>query len=128
MKNRNKMIPLKILEIAVDCYNAKDSKKIETVAKGIGKTAVSIGAESVAIPTAIAVSKAIGATASTGTAISTLSGAAATNATLAGIGAHASAVIGTLGITVAPMVVGGAIVCGVAAGLAWGFNKLFLDD
>lgn len=127
MKNRNKMIPLKILEIAVDCYNAEDSKKIETVAKGIGKTAVSIGAESVAIPTAVVVSKAIGATASTGTAISTLSGAAATNATLAGIGAQTSAVIGALGITVAPVVVGGAIVCGVAAGLAWGFNKVISD-
>ena len=97
--------------------------------KGVRETAVGLVADSSAIPIAVQVASYIGTTASTGTSIATLSGAAATSATLASVG---STVVGTalsgaaaaLGVVVSPAVIGGTIVTGVAVGVAYGVNNL----
>ena len=94
--------------------------------KSVVKVAVTVGTEASAIPAAVAGASAIGVTASTGTAIATLSGAAATNATLYAIGAP---VASALGVTfAAPVVVGGAVVGGIALAVSWGVSSLLDED
>ena len=46
----------------------------------------------------------------------------------ADVGAPASAALGVIGIAVSPAVVGGAIIVGAGAAVAWGINTLFFDD
>ena len=77
--------------------------------------------------TSVAISSAgaLGATASTGTAIASLSGAAATSATLAYIGAG---VAGAVGVTVAsPAILGAVIVGTVSSAIVGGVVWLFED-
>ncbi len=105
-----------------------DSLDGDLSAKDVAKAAVHYGAGVAATPAAVAGASALGATASTGTAISTLSGAAAVSATSAAIGAPVSAALSAVGIAVAPAVVGGVIILGTATAIAYGFNALFLDD
>jgi len=109
--------------------SSKVLRYIPTDIKDIRRVAVGIVAESSAIPTAVKIISYTGVTASTGTSIATLSGAAATSATLASIGSTAvgttiSAAATAVGITMAPAVVGGVIVIGVASGVAYGINSL----
>jgi hypothetical protein len=93
------------------------------------EAAVEVAAEAVSVPAAVGIASVTGTTASTGTAIASLSGAAATSATLAAIG---SSTVGTalgaaatvVGITAAPAVIGGAIVVGIATGVACGVNAV----
>jgi hypothetical protein len=97
--------------------------------KAAREAVVGVAAEAASVPTAVMVASEAGVAASTGTAVASLSGAAASSATLAAIGSSA---IGTTlgsaaaaaGIVAAPAVVGGAIVVGVAAGIAYGVNAL----
>jgi len=109
-----------------------DEGNVSSVKKA-AKVAVSIAVEAVAVPTAVAGASAMGVTATTGTTIATLSGAAATNATLYAIGAPiASAltpVATALGATVAaPAVVGGIVVGGAAMLIGWGVSSLIDDE
>ncbi len=67
-KNKN------IIQSGINCA-------AEFTAKNCGKIAVTTAVETAAIPTAVAITSAMGVTASTGTAIATLSGAAATSST-----------------------------------------------
>ena len=91
------------------------------VGEALAVTVVTPALTSVAISSA----GALGATASTGTAIASLSGAAATSATLAYIGAG---VAGAVGVTVAsPAIVGGLIVAGVSSAIVGGIRWL-IDD
>ena len=117
-------VPVKnvVVDLVIDTLDGDLS------AKDVAKAAVHYGAAAGATPAAVAGASALGATAGTGTAISTLSGAAAVSATSAAIGAPVSAALGAVGIAVAPAVVGGFIIVGVASGVAYGFNALFLDD
>ena len=95
-------------------------------AKELARVAVTVVAETVSVPAAVAGASAMGVTASTGTAIATLSGAAATNATLYAIGAP---VASALGVTfAAPVVVGGAVVGGIALAVSWGVSSLLDED
>ncbi len=94
----------------------------------VAKTAASYIVEKYAMRTATATASALEATASTGTAISTLSGAAAVSATSAVIGAPVSAALGAVGIAVAPAVVGSAIIIGVITGVTYGLDTLLSDD
>lgn len=91
----------------------------------IRELAVDIAVELAAIPTVVSIASAAGTTASTGTAVATLSGAAATSATLASIGGAATPALAAVGIVAAPAVVGGAIVLAIGGGVAWGINALF---
>lgn len=77
---------------------------------------------------AVNMASAAGATASTGTAISSLSGAAATSATMAWIGGPAAALLGAVGLTVAPAVVGGVIVAGGALCLGMAIDAIMFSD
>ncbi len=118
-------IIIAIDEYAQDIYKARNTEdKIRTTIKHARRMGVDIAAEATAVPVAVAGASYMGVTASTGTAISALSGAAATSATLAAIGGPASVCLGIVGISVAPAVVGGAIVAGAGAAVAWGINKL----
>jgi hypothetical protein len=96
--------------------------------KDVAKVAVDYVVTTNAVPAVVTVASELGVTASTGTAISTLSGAAATNATVAAVGSSVSTALGAAGIVVTPMVVGGAVITCVAIGVAYGINTLFLDD
>lgn len=114
-------------------YDAKNNdERIDIVidtAKDYGKSAVKTGVKTMAnttiaasaTSTAVSLVGAAGMTAKTGTAIATLSGAAATNATLCAIG---TPVASALGIAAAPAVVGGVIVAGAAAGVCYGVSCL----
>ncbi len=104
-------------DILID--TAKDAGKelVKAPIKAAADTAITASATS----TAVYVAGAAGMTAKTGTAIAALSGAAATNATLAAIG---TPVVTTLGIAAAPAVVGGVIVAGAAAGVCYGVHCL----
>ena len=120
-------------DTAEKLYKAKDNderKKILTdtakdVGKGIVKAPIKAAADATittgATSTAVYLASAAGVTAKTGTAIATLSGAAATNATLAAIG---TPVATTLGIAAAPAVVGAAVVGAAAAGVCYGVHCL----
>lgn len=118
------------------------SKYINIVGQGISNTmslldsdnipdeVIKIGAEIVAghsaIPLSVYGASSLGVTASTGTAIATLSGVAATNATLYAIGSGAASVIaGVTGVAIAPAVVGGAIVTGIATSVIHFILNLF---
>lgn len=97
--------------------------------RDVAKVGVHIAAEAAAVPVAISGASTLGVAAGTGTAISSLSGAAAVSATSAAIGAPVATAIGAAtGIVVAPAVVGLVVISGVAGGLAYGFNVLFLDE
>jgi len=94
-------------------------------ARDVAKIGVHYASTVGAVPAAVSGASALGVTAGTGTAISTLSGAAAVSATSAAIGAPVAAAIGTVtGVVLAPAVVGGVII----AGVAYGVNALFLDE
>ena len=98
-------------------------------AKGLVKVGVEFVVRSAAMPVAVSTASAAGVTAGTGTAISTLSGAAAVSATSAAVGAPVASALSAIGITVAaPAVIGGVIIAGagIAAGLA--INAIFFDD
>lgn len=142
VKNSTKEILKKVdaIETVVDVvdrgqklYNARNNDEridiaIDT-AKYYGKSAVKTGVKATlnttiatsATSTAVSLAGAAGMTAKTGTAIATLSGAAATNATLCAIG---TPVASALGIAAAPAVVGGVIVAGAAAGVCYGVSCL----
>ena len=112
-------------EYGNDIYESNNiPDKAKATVKYIKTAGVDIAAEFTATPVAVACASYMGSTASTGTAISALSGAAATSATLAAIGGPAAAFLGMVGLSVAPAVVGGAIVTGLAGAAAWGINKL----
>ncbi len=96
--------------------------------KSAAKVAVTVVAESVSIPAAVAGASAMGVTAGTGTAISALSGAAAVSATSAAVGAGTSAALATVGIVVAPAVVGGVIIVGAGVAVGSAINWLLFDD
>lgn len=114
-------------------YNAKDMGERFDVVAGVVVDHVKDGVKDgvknatrativgASTPTAVSVAGAVGMTAKTGTAISSLSGIAATKATLYAIGAP---VASALGLTTAPAVVGGVIVMGAASAVAWGVGKL----
>ena len=96
--------------------------------RDVAKVGVHVAAGAGAVPATVASASALGATAGTGTAISSLSGAAAVSATSAMIGAPvATAITSVTGVVLAPAVVGGVIIMGVASGVAYGFNSLFFD-
>ena len=96
----------------------------KTVAKTAMKTAVNSVITTSATSTAVTVAGAVGMTAKTGTAIASLSGVAATNATLCAIGTPvASTFTAVTGVACAPAVVGGAIIAGGAALLCWGVSE-----
>ena len=109
--------------------NIKSIMKEATIdgLEAAGKEAVAITIVTPALTTgAVAGAGYIGATASTGTAIASLGGAAATSATLGAIG---TTVLGAVGVTVAsPAVAGVAIVGGVASAIVWGVSSLWEDD
>ncbi len=89
------------------------------------EVAVSMAVKAASIPATVGGASSLGMTASTGTAIASLSGAAAVSATLAAVGTPVIAVVSTVvTITAAPAVVGGAVVAGAAFGVAWGINSL----
>jgi len=115
-----------VKNVAIDLVS--DSLDGDLSMRDIAKAGVHYGAAAGAVPAAVAGASALGVTAGTGTAISTLSGAAAVSATSAAIGGSAAAALGAVGIVAAPAVVGSAIIVGVASGLAYGFNALFLDE
>ncbi len=96
----------------------------DDLAKAARETVVNIAVEVVAVPTAVSTVSALGTTAGTGAVISSLSGAAATSATLASIGGSSAVLLGGVGIALAPVVVGGAIVTGVALAVGFGINSL----
>lgn len=91
------------------------------IAKSITKGVARYGVKKYAPTVATKIVAAVGTRASTGTAISTLSGAAATSSAMAVIGTPISAALGAVGISVAPAVAGA-----TAVGFAAGFvvNKL----
>jgi hypothetical protein len=91
------------------------------------KVAVDVAAETAAVPTAVSIASSLGTSASTGTAISSLAGAAATNATLAAIGGPVLETIGVVAIPIVggPVAVGTLIVGGAAALVSWGINSLW---
>jgi len=116
--------------MGVRSYAVKEVLDRDTASlKAAREVAVGVAAEAASVPAAVLVASEAGVAASTGTAVATLSGAAASSATLAAIGSSA---VGTtlggaaaaVGIVVAPAVVGGAIVVGIAAGVACGVNAL----
>ena len=97
-------------------------EEFRTVAR---KTAVNIAVDAVAVPATVAGAGAVGVTASTGTAVASLSGAAATSATVAAVGAPAAEGLAAVGITMlSPFALGVVIIGGTAAGVAYGINKL----
>ena len=97
-------------------------------AQDVAKVAVHYVVDAASVPAAVSTASAMGVTASTGTAISSLSGAAAVSATSAAVGAPVSTALGAVGIAVAPAVVGGAIIVATGAVVAWGINTLFFSD
>jgi len=112
------LVGLTFLNSSVEASSIRDIIDInddtKEVIKEVAKEGVKVVAQRSAVPLSVYGAGSLGLTANTGTAISTLSGIAATNATLYAIGSGASTVIaGITGITVAPVVVGGAIVTGI---------------
>ena len=107
-----------------EVYKSKDDEKLQKAGEVAAKTTINIVVEGAAIPAAVATASSLGVTASTGTAIGSLSGAAATSATLSVIGGPASIALGTVGIVVSPVVIGGVIVVGIGAVIAAGINKI----
>lgn len=95
--------------------------------KDVAKAGVHYVAVARAVPVAIEAASVAGVNAGTGVAIAELSGAAAISATSAAIGAPAAAALGTVGIVVAPAVVGGVLISGAATAIAVGINYLFFD-
>jgi len=99
-----------------------------SLGKEIGALGAGAIGASVATPVAIATAGAFGVTAGTGTAISALSGAAAISATSAAVGAGSSVALATIGIVVAPAVIGGIIITGVGSAIAGSIYWLVVDD
>jgi len=98
---------------------------MENMAKGVAKRVVKSSVNKAAVPTVVKIAQVVGAEASTGTAIGSLSGAAATSATLASVGSGASAALGAVGIAVAPAAAGAAIVGAVAYGIGSAICSIF---
>ena len=89
------------------------------------ETAVNIAVDSVAVPATVAGASAVGVTASTGTAVASLSGAAATSAAVAAVGAPVAEGLAAVGIVAfAPFELGLIVIGGAGAGVAYGINKL----
>ena len=108
-------------------------KILSNISDDVTDTVIEGTTEALAMPVAVSSAGALGVTASTGTAISSLSGAAAVSATSYAVGSaviEGAAVVG-LSITAAPAVVGGVVItaAGLAAGkvISWGVKKLFSD-
>jgi hypothetical protein len=118
----------KLKEIAKDSVSGVvTSENLADAGKVIAGEVVAVTVVTPAVTTvAVSTAGALGATASTGTAIASLSGAAATSATLATIG---SGVAGVVGVTVAsPAIVGGLIVAGVSSAIVAGVMWLGDDE
>lgn len=101
-----------------------ENATVEETAKTAAKGAIIAASEAAAVPVAIKAVSVAGVTASTGTPIAALSGAAATKATLAAVGGP---VVAALGITATPLVVGGVIVVGIGTAVGVGINWLLFD-
>ena len=103
------------VEIGYTCLTGSKDECIDTA----GSTILVAAAVDAAVPVAVSIASSAGVTASTGTTISALSGAAATSATLASFGSTIiSATGGILAGVAAPAVIGGAVITG--AGMAVG--------
>ena len=116
---------------ALDVYeiynDAQERGYVSSVAKYGTKAYVNGVIAGSATSAAVATAGTLGVTASTGTAIASLSGAAATSATMAAIGGPvATGIAAVTGVTLAPAVVGGAIVAGAATAVCYGVN-CFID-
>lgn len=109
-------------ENASSAVKLASGEKFTTIVR---QTAVNLAVDTVAVPATVAGAGAVGVTASTGTAVASLSGAAATSATVAAVGAPVAEGLATVGIVAfAPFEVGLTVIGLVAAGGAWGINKL----
>jgi len=98
-------------------------KLVKTAAKVATKQVV----KKASIPVAVQTASLLGVEAGTGTAISSLSGAAATSATAAAVGGtviEGAAAIG-IGVTAAPAVVGAAVIGGIGIGVACLIDSIF---
>jgi len=111
---------------ALDGTLLKDDDTSTQIAKITGHAAIHIATETASVPVAVSIASVSGMTASTGTAISTLSGAAATSATLAGVGTTVLEVVGLAGSVAiaAPAAIGGAIVLGAGALVAYAVDTV----
>jgi len=96
--------------------------------KDVAKVGVHLATETGAVPATVNGASLLGLEASTGTAISSLNGAAAVSATSYAIGSPVAGVLSAVGITVAPAVVGGVIIAGTAVLVASGINELFFSE
>jgi len=128
---------LSTLTKAVNVKNAKkiskestlgvvNSQTLEEAGMVVAKETVAVMVTPALTSVAVSTAGAMGATASTGTAIASLSGAAATSATLAYIG---TGVAGAVGVTVAsPAILGGVIVAGVSSAVVFASSALLEDN
>ena len=105
-----------------------NNEKKFSLGKEVGALGAGAVGASVATPIAISTAGALGVTAGTGTAISALSGAAAISATSAAVGAGSSVALATVGIFVAPAVIGGTIIAGIGSIIAGSVYWLVVDD
>ncbi len=140
MKKTNKVI-LTVLVASLVLNASAEAEIMKSVGKytpyipfgleveDVAKSAVTYGVETASMPVAVYGASTLGVTASTGTAISSLSGAAAVSATSASIGtAIAGGAVTVGGVVIAPVVMGGVVITVVAAGVAYGINSLLFDD
>ncbi|MCF6207681.1 MAG: hypothetical protein L3J47_12470 [Sulfurovum sp.] len=100
----------------------------EVSKEDMAKAGVHIVAATGAMPATVTAASALGVEATTGTAIASLSGAAAVSATSYAVGAPVAGVLSTMGIVVAPAVVGGVVIASAATLVALGVNALFFSE
>lgn len=109
----------------IDIQTSNSLDKTNQVADAVSDSMVFIAIDAASLPTAVLLTSASGTQATTGTAIITLNGAAATSATLAAIGTPVSAfVFTTTGVIFAPIVVGGVVVSAAGAVVGAGVNEM----
>ncbi len=102
--------------IMVDAVEFSQTETGQVVGKTIN-TAINAGSvATIAMPAAVYTASSLGVAASTGTAISALSGAAATTATAYAVGSVAAPALAVVGIVAAPVVIGTAIIVGTVSG------------
>jgi hypothetical protein len=95
----------------------------------IARAGVTVAVEASSVSATVYGASILGVNATTGTAIASLNGAAAVSATSCVIGAPAAgALTAVTGIVVAPAVVGGVIILGAGALVAFGINELFFSE
>lgn len=109
-------------EIKIPPHELQKIEEYGFMATEVWKTAVGAGTTGVAVGFATYGSIMALGTASTGTAISTLSGAAATNATLATLGGGSLAT-GGLGVAGGTAVLGAAVAAPIVAIAGWAYDK-----